>query len=60
MLKSFLTCMICTILNLFFCLSYTQFKGVSAEVEVDMSNPEDGRMSRAGQVLVDLATKRVY
>eukprot|EP00904_Undaria_pinnatifida_P000419 jgi/Undpi1/10378/HiC_scaffold_29.g12828.m1 len=37
-----------------------EFKGVPAEVEVDMSNPEEGRMSRAGQVLVDLATKRVY
>ncbi|CAM9803489.1 unnamed protein product [Laminaria digitata] len=37
-----------------------EFKGVSAEVEVDMSNPEEGRMSKAGQVLVDLATKRVY
>ena len=38
----------------------TQFKGVPAELEVDMSKPEEGRMSKAGQVLVDLATKRVY
>ncbi len=37
-----------------------QFKGVPQEVEVDMSRPEEGRMSKAGQVLVDLSTKRVY
>ena len=37
-----------------------QFKGIPSEVEVDMSKPEEGRMSKAGQVLVDLATKRVY
>ncbi|CAM9829900.1 unnamed protein product [Pylaiella littoralis] len=37
-----------------------EFKGVPLEVEVDMSRPEEGRMSKAGQVLVDLATKRVY
>ncbi|CAM9334920.1 unnamed protein product [Ascophyllum nodosum] len=37
-----------------------EFKSIPKEVEVDMSKPEDGRMSRAGQVLVDLATKRVY
>ncbi|CAM9873458.1 unnamed protein product [Ectocarpus sp. 6 AP-2014] len=37
-----------------------EFKGVPMEVEVDMSRPEEGRMSKAGQVLVDLATKRVY
>lgn len=38
----------------------SQFKGIPMEVEVDMSIPEEGRMSKAGQVLVDLATKRVY
>lgn len=38
----------------------SQFKGIPSEVEVDMSKPEEGRMSKAGQVLVDLATKRVY
>lgn len=37
-----------------------QFKNIPKEVEVDMSKPEEGRMSRAGQVLVDLSTKRVY
>lgn len=41
-------------------ISPAQFKGVPMEVEVDMSRPEEGRMSKAGQVLVDLATKRVY
>lgn len=38
----------------------SQFEGIPTEVEVDMSRPEEGRMSKAGQVLVDLATKRVY
>lgn len=41
-------------------LAAAQFKGIPIEVEVDMSKPEEGRMSKAGQVLVDLATKRVY
>ncbi|CAM9892950.1 unnamed protein product, partial [Hapterophycus canaliculatus] len=36
------------------------FKGMPQEVEVDMSRPVEGRMSKAGQVLVDLATKRFY
>lgn len=39
---------------------YIQFKNIPKEVEIDMSKPEEGRMSRAGQVLVDLATKRFY
>ncbi|CAM9441647.1 unnamed protein product [Scytosiphon promiscuus] len=39
---------------------HAQFNGVPKEVEVDMSRPVEGRMSKAGQVLVDLATKRFY
>lgn len=37
-----------------------EFKEVGIYRDVDMSFPEEGKMSSAGQVLVDLATKRVY
>lgn len=46
--------------NNLFPVAVAQFKGIPSEVEVDMSKPEEGRMSKAGQVLVDLATKRAY
>ncbi|CAM9551832.1 unnamed protein product [Discosporangium mesarthrocarpum] len=37
-----------------------EFANIPKELDVDMSPAAEGKMAKAGQVLVDLATKRVY